>query len=186
MHVTVDETWNHTPSFQVDPLRGGNGKAHDVLHASRSHKAAVSDCERFGLRVLSVKRRDLAVEKDEIGCICHALPPSTVRLNATSCGQCADTCDDISAIWAHHHSNLHFSLDCWGLAMTGQVPAPSRERRNEPMASSACAAALNLPMLAGNPCGIPIHTSSRASTLAVTARSTKRSESSNSTSSSPT
>ncbi len=49
------------------------------------------------------------------------------------------------------------------------------------MASSACAAAFNLPMLAGNQCGIPIHTSARASTPAATARSTYRSESSNST-----
>jgi len=58
----------------------------------------VSDCERVGLRVLSVKRRDLAVEKDEIGRNCHTLPLSSVCLKATSCGKCAETCDDISAI----------------------------------------------------------------------------------------
>ncbi len=39
------------------------------------------------------------------------------------------------------------------------------------MASSACAAAFNPPMLPGNPCGIPIHTSARASTPEATARS---------------
>src|SRR3984957_16342361 len=55
----------------------------------------------------------------------------------------------------------------------------SLSARKAPMASSACAAAFNLPMLPGNPCGIPIHTSALASTPAATARSTYRSESSN-------
>jgi hypothetical protein len=48
--------------------------------------------------------------------------------------------------------------------------ALSRSARKAPTASSACAAAFNLPMLPGNPCGIPIHTSARASTPAATAR----------------
>ena len=38
------------------------------------------------------------------------------------------------------------------------------------MASSACAAAFNLPMLPGNPCGIPIHTSARASSGCTTTK----------------
>ena len=50
----------------------------------------------------------------------------------------------------------------------------------------ALADALIMPTLAGNPCGMPVHTSSRASTPAATARSTYRRESSSSTSSSPT
>src|SRR6202011_2214611 len=56
--------------------------------------------------------------------------------------------------------------------------------RNAPIASSASADALSFPMLATNPCGMPIHTSSRASTPSAVARSTYRRESSSSTSSS--
>src|SRR5690349_23651887 len=58
--------------------------------------------------------------------------------------------------------------------------------RNLPIPSSACADALSVPMLATNPCGMPVHTSSRASTPSATARSMYRRESSSSTSSSPT
>jgi hypothetical protein len=47
---------------------------------------------------LPVKRRDLAVEKDEIGRICHTLPLSSVWLTANGGGECAETCDDTSAI----------------------------------------------------------------------------------------
>src|SRR6266852_8894357 len=64
--------------------------------------------------------------------------------------------------------------------------APSLSLRNRPIASSACADALSVPMLATNPCGMPIHTSSLASTPPSLARSTYRRESSSSTSSSPT
>src|SRR5258705_3144550 len=66
------------------------------------------------------------------------------------------------------------------------IPACSLSVRNRPVASSACADALIGPMIAGNPCGMPVHTSSRASTPAAIARSTYRRESSSSTSSSPT
>src|SRR5579871_1977536 len=58
--------------------------------------------------------------------------------------------------------------------------------RNSLTASSASDAALSLPTSATNPCGIPIHTSSRASTPDASASSSKRRESSNSTSLSPT
>src|SRR5882672_5854644 len=63
---------------------------------------------------------------------------------------------------------------------------PKRSVRNLPIASSACAEALIGPMIATNPCGMPVQTSSRASTPAAIARSTYRRESSSSTSSSPT
>src|SRR6266481_1593497 len=81
---------------------------------------------------------------------------------------------------------LHRDLAVIQWTLYGLACAFSLSARKAPMASSACAAAFNLPTLPGNPCGIPIHTSARASTPAVTARSIYRSESSNSTSSSPT
>jgi hypothetical protein len=48
----------------------------------------------------------------------------------------------------------------------------NRSVKKAPIASSAFAAAVRLPMPPKNPCGIPSHTSSFASTPAATARST--------------
>src|SRR6266850_2113691 len=48
----------------------------------------------------------------------------------------------------------------------------NRSVRKAPIALSACRAALKLSTLATNPCGIPIHTSSAASTPPVTTRAT--------------
>src|SRR5258708_561471 len=76
-------------------------------------------------------------------------------------------------------------LSSFQLGFTGSR-AHSLSERKIPTESSACAAAFSLPMLPTNPCGIPIHTSSLASTPTPTARSRYRRESSNSTSSSPT
>jgi hypothetical protein len=54
-------------------------------------------------------------------------------------------------------------------AVNGQAPACRRSARNIPMASSVCAAAFNFPTLPAYPCGIPVHTSTLASTPAAKA-----------------
>ena len=64
--------------------------------------------------------------------------------------------------------------------------AASRDARNSPRALKAPAAASVPPMLLMKPCGIPSHTSKRASIPAATAPATNPRESSGSTSSSPT
>jgi hypothetical protein len=54
-------------------------------------------------------------------------------------------------------------------AVNGQAPACRRSARNIPMASSVCAAAFNFPTLPAYPCGIPVPTSTLASTPAAKA-----------------
>jgi len=88
VHVTVDETWNYAPAIQVNPLRRRTYKAQDLPLPSRSHEMTGSNCERFGLGVLSVKRCDLAVEEDQISRICRDLLLSSPRLAAN----CSEAC----------------------------------------------------------------------------------------------
>src|SRR5271170_1156784 len=97
--------------------------------------------------------------------------------------------DHWRGMFVNRHGTYRVSSDfCRNLDWRFYEPVSVRRRstRKAPIASSDCSAAFSFPMFPAKPCGIPIHTSSRASTPAAAARSTYRNESSNSTSSSPT
>jgi hypothetical protein len=76
VHVTVDQPRNDAPALEVDAPGVGPGQPHDLAFLAHRQETAVAHRDRLRLRPLTVERRNLAVEEDEIRLRAHQCAPS--------------------------------------------------------------------------------------------------------------